>query len=176
MRPGLFSARWLSSRGLSVRQRPPFGAMAWSMHKKGRREAARGFPWPSGFWFGRYRAGERCLREARGWAKLKTVRGKAPAFAMPWQAQKAGRRAEVRLFAGQRRVRPAVVRAANLRGWCAGTGGAKRPRQQGGVAPNRACSGRGYAPRRPRRQKFRVESANGGVGRPRPAADAIVGQ
>jgi len=34
VRPGLFGAGWLSSRGLSARQRPPFGAMAWSTRRK----------------------------------------------------------------------------------------------------------------------------------------------
>jgi len=42
--------------------------------------------------------------------------------------------------------------AARPRGYSAGANGAKRPKQQGGIAPNRACSGRGYAPGRPARQ------------------------
>ena len=44
------------------------------------------------------------------------------------------------------------------------------------VTPNRASSGRGYAPRRPWRQKFRVAFALRLFGRSRPAADAIVGR
>ena len=71
-------------------------------------------------------------------------------------------------------MRPAVGQAVGLRGWCAGANGAKRPKQQGGVAPNRAFSGRGCAPRRPWRQKFKVTFALRRLGRSRPAADAIV--
>ena len=136
--------------------------------QKGKREAARGFPQPSGFWFGRHRAGERCLRKARGWAKLEAGRAEASSFPMLWQVQEDGRRAEGRLSAGQRRVHPAGGWAARLSGRSAGTGGAKRPRQQGGVAPNRACSGRGYAPGRPARQKFGKILAVGDVGRHAP--------
>jgi len=51
--------------------------------QKGKREAAKGFHRPKGFWFGRHRAGERCLRKAVAWAKLKTVRGKAHAVSAP---------------------------------------------------------------------------------------------
>ena len=42
------------------------------------------------------------------------------------------------------------------------------------VVPNRACSGRGYAPGRPARQKFGKTLAVGGGGQTRPAADAAV--
>ena len=132
--------------------------------QKGGREAARGFPQPRGFWFSRHQAGERCLREARAWAKLKTVRAEAGVFPCRGERKRLWGGLKVWLPVRQRRVRPAVGRAARLSGLPGGTNGTKRPKQQGGVAPNRAFSGRGCAPWRPWRQKFRVESANGGAG------------
>jgi len=52
----------------------------------------------------------------------------------------------------------AVELAARLSGLLGGTNGARRSKQWGGIAPNRACSGRGYAPRRPARQNSEKSS------------------